>query len=111
MKRLAFRQFPVISIILLVSIVASFAGVLPVTGVLPVSQMEYEFIYDRLERVDALTLDRYDYQLGPYGFDHQGFSFEPFEWLTSLPPDQIRLFGFAGEDFRAAKESRAHALE
>jgi len=49
-------------------------------GVLPVGQVEYEFIYDRLERVDALTLDRYDYQLGPYQFDHEGFSFEPFDW-------------------------------
>jgi len=28
-----------------------------------------------------------------------------------LPPDQMRLFGFASEDFRAAKESRAHTLE
>jgi len=117
MKRLAFKQLLEITVILLVSLTASLAGVspvagaLPVTGVLPVSQAEYDFIYDRLERVDALTLDSYDYQLGPYRFDHEGFSFEPFDWLTTLPPDRIRLFGFIGEDFRAARESRAQALE
>ena len=79
--------------------------------VLPPSQPEYELIYDRWERVDALTLDQYDYQLGPYRLDHSVFAVEPFQWLTTLSPDRLTLFGFVAEDLRAAKEGRGSAFE
>jgi len=80
-------------------------------GILPTGKMEYEFIYDRLERVDALTLDYYDYQLGPYQLRNRNFSFGPFESFGDIPGGRLGLFGFAGEDFRAARENRGRGFE
>ncbi len=89
-------------------------GVLPalcLAGILPTGQMEYEFIYDRLERVDVLSLDNYDYQLGPYQLQNGDFSFAPFESLGDYPPGRIGLFSFLGEDFLASRENRARGFE
>ena len=80
-------------------------------GVLPLGQNEFEFVYDRLERTGTLTLDNYDYQLGPYVFDDNRFDFGPFEYLKHLEQDELRLFADVAEDFRAKKDLRAQGYE
>ena len=97
--------------ILWIIIFLSLPGMLPATGVLPVGGMEYDFVYDRLERVDARSLDRFDYQLGPYSIDREAFFWGPFESLRDIPRQSLGLFAFASEDFRSAKEASAQGWE
>jgi len=80
-------------------------------GVLPVGLKEYELVYDRLERVEILTMDNFDYQLGSYRFDRPDFSIAPFSWLKNIEAEKIKLFSFIGEDFRAAKDLRSSGYE
>jgi hypothetical protein len=80
-------------------------------GVLPVGQVEYEFVYDRLERMDVLSADSYDYQLGPYRFDNELLHFGPFEDYRRILPGSLVMFSFLAEDFRASKRARADAYE
>ena len=89
----------------------SFPGMLSAAGVLPVGRMEYDFVYDRLERVEALSLDRFDYQLGPYRLDREAFHWGPFESLRDIPGRSLGLFAFVGEDFRSAKEASVQGWE
>ncbi|HUV29551.1 MAG TPA: capsule assembly Wzi family protein [Acidobacteriota bacterium] len=84
---------------------------LSLAGVLPTGTSEYEFVYDRLERIDALTLDKYHYQLGPYRLDHQSFAFGPFQRLGEIEPARLELFTFAGEKFRAARRHHPQSFE
>ncbi|MDH4156193.1 MAG: capsule assembly Wzi family protein [candidate division Zixibacteria bacterium] len=97
--------------ILWIIIFLLFPGTLPAGGVLPVGRMEYDFVYDRLERVEALSLDRFDYQLGPYRLDREAFRWGPFESLREIPGRSLGLFAFVSEDFRSAKEASAHGWE
>lgn len=80
-------------------------------GVLPVDQPEYEFLYDRLERLDALTLDRFDCQLAPYSLDRWAGELGPFRPLDEVRGDRL-LFGlFATEEMRAAKRAEPLGFE
>lgn len=97
--------------ILLILVFLVFPLPLVAVSVLPVGKVEYEFVYDRLERAEALSLDYYPYQLGPYNGDEQWLSFGPFEYLRRLPPQRLVLFSFAGEDFSSAKDRSARGFE
>jgi len=72
-------------------------------GVLPLGSPEFEFLYDRLERADALTLDTADRQLGPYPLALAREALGPFAWLDRLDRSDLRVEGRLGEDFRSAK--------
>lgn len=78
---------------------------LTVASVLPTGIDEFEFIYDRLERADSRSLDRFDYQLGPYDLNllSESMSFLPFGSLYSQSNRSLLLFNQLGEDFSAAK--------
>lgn len=80
-------------------------------GVLPVGRTEYKFIYDRMERVDALSTDYFTYQLGPYSFEKAEFTLGPFENLKRIQRKSVQLFSFINEDFRAAKEAMGRGFE
>lgn len=74
-------------------------------GVFPVGQPEFGYFYDLNLRYESRTPDKSDYQLGPYPMDRFGCELGPFEKWRNIPDNQLQLFLFAGEDFRAAKES------
>jgi len=78
---------------------------------LPLAGPEARFVYEDLQRLDARSLERYDFQLGPYRLDRDDFHLGPFESLRQIPNRSLRLFGFVGEDFRTAKESSASGFE
>ncbi|UCC43622.1 MAG: hypothetical protein JSU65_10850 [Candidatus Zixiibacteriota bacterium] len=80
-------------------------------GVLPLGPPEHSLVYDRLERIGVLSLDQYDYQIGPYRFDHAPFVFGPLERFEADSPSEIGLFAFTREDFRAAERTRAVGYE
>lgn len=80
-------------------------------GLLDLGTAEHEFIYDRLERRDALTVDHFSYQLGPYTTENSQFDFEPFEELGTLQPDEIRLFSHLAEDFVAKRNASPETFE
>ncbi len=80
-------------------------------GVLPVGRTEYEFIYDRMERLDALSTDYLACQLGPYSFQEARFALGPFEDLRRIHQKSVRLFSFFNEDFRAAKKATGRGFE
>ena len=80
-------------------------------GVLPVGQAEYDFIYDRLERIDALTSDKFDWQVGPYRLDYINQHLGPFSRLALTRETTIDVFGFVREDFRAIKDTHSTAFE
>ncbi|MCP4684434.1 MAG: capsule assembly Wzi family protein [bacterium] len=80
-------------------------------GVMPVGQPEYDFLYDRFERVDALTLDRFDYQRAPYRLDRWSDLLGPFKPLDAVRGDKL-LFGFlAAEELSFAREARPQGFE
>ena len=97
-----------ILLLLLFLVFATGAGA---TTLLPLGSAEYGFLYENLQRLDARSFDRYDFQLGPYQFDRDDFYVGPFESLRDIPTGSLRIFGFAGEDFRTAKESSASSFE
>lgn len=80
-------------------------------GVLPVGQPEYEFIYDRMDRLAAGSLDKSDYQLGPYRFDLLPSDLSPFNRFREVNGTRVTLFGFPAEDMRSARYARATAFE
>lgn len=80
-------------------------------GVLPTGKSEYEFIYDNLERIDALSSDYFNYHLGPYSFEKTEFAWGPFESLKNIKCKRVELFGFVREDFRAAREASGQGFE
>jgi hypothetical protein len=80
-------------------------------GVMPVGQPEYDFLYQRILNRQAFSLDKLDYQVGPYRFEMFADSLDPFgRWLGSTP-NQLQAFGFVAEDYRAVKESRSAGYE
>jgi capsule assembly protein Wzi len=80
-------------------------------GVLPVGQPEYDFLYDRMERLDALSLDRFDYQLGPYRLDRMADNLGPFQPLKEVHGDKL-LFGlFYSEEVRSSNQGRPEGFE
>ncbi len=80
-------------------------------AVIPVGQWEYSFIWDRLERLETQSADRFDYQLGPYSIAPETADISPFDVHGELGRDQLGLFGFLGEKFTAEKEAPAHGFE
>jgi hypothetical protein len=80
-------------------------------SVLPLGRMEYEFLYDRIERLQAYGIDRFDYQIGPYTTDSKDFNFEPFLNLIDIPQNELFLFGFVGESFRAQRSVASESFE
>ena len=80
-------------------------------GVLPAGNPEFDFLYDRLERRDALSRDSAAYQLAPYSLELASPELGPFGWLNSLEPSELRLFGRLDEDFRSVKEEDAVGYE
>lgn len=90
---------------------ATMSSVADSTGVLPVGQPEYDFLYGRMEREHALSRDRFDYQVGPYRFDYDRFELGPLENLKAAQGVSVDLFGFAGERIDVQKEKRGTAFE
>ena len=80
-------------------------------SVMPLGGPEYEFLYDRFERLQADRLDRFDFQLGPYFTEKEDFTFEPFSHLVNIPQEKLSLFGFAGESFSAKRSVSSKSLE
>ncbi|UCD64769.1 MAG: hypothetical protein JSW34_04860 [Candidatus Zixiibacteriota bacterium] len=80
-------------------------------SLLPVGKIEYEFVYDRLERQEALEPDLFDFQLGPYRDNDGSFRFGPFEYLRRPAPGKLTVFSFVGEDFYSAKAQSAQGYE
>ncbi len=102
------KTAPVFSLILLA--ICFFAGVAQ-AGVLPVGQPEYDFLYDRAERIDALSLDRFDYQLGPYRVDRMAENLGPLQSLHNVRGDKLAFGLFCSEDLRAAKQAKPSGFE
>ena len=80
-------------------------------AVIPVGQWEYSFIWDRLERLETQSANRFDYQLGPYRIAPDAADISPFDVQGELGSDQLNLFGFVGEKFTAEKEAPARGFE
>ncbi|MDH3889816.1 MAG: capsule assembly Wzi family protein [candidate division Zixibacteria bacterium] len=78
---------------------------------LPLGGPEQGFLYERFQRLDALNLDRYDFQLGPYTLDRDDLMLGPLSPLKDIPQRSLRLSAFALENFRSIKESSAISLE
>ena len=97
--------------ILLVLIFLTFAPNGWTGGVIPAGRLEFDFLYDQYERIDALTRNYFDFQLGPYTSDSAAFITGPFEYLATFDNQCLHLFSFAGEDFRSAKASRGVGYE
>lgn len=82
----------------------------PAVSLLPVGKIEYDFVYDRLEREEVKKQTSYAYQLGPYD-GTEGFSFGPFEYLKGIPSNKLMLFSAAGEDFYSAHSQTPAGFE
>ena len=80
-------------------------------AVIPVGQWEYSFVWDRLERLETQSVDRFDYQLGPYALSPEAVDISPFHVHRELERDQLGLFGFLGEKFIAEKEAPSRGFE
>lgn len=96
---------------ILLAILLMMAGNILADGIIPVGRVEYDFVYDRLEREETRSLDRFDYQLGPYQISDSSQALFPFGYLSNLGQNRLGLFSFAGEDFHSQKEARASAYE
>ncbi len=81
------------------------------TGVLPAGQREFSFIYDRMARAQALSLDRVDYQIGPYRLDQTPIASTPFDVIASVSGYQLAILSSIGENFRSTSEARPIARE
>ena len=80
-------------------------------SVMPLGRPEYEFLYERIERLQTLGINRFDFQLGPYSTTREDFTFEPFSNLVKVPQEKLTLFGFAGESFSAQRSFPSKSLE
>jgi len=87
-----------ILLILLFLVLPTFATAV---SLLPIGKIEYDFVYDRLERDEVLSLADYSFQLGPYDAS-SGRSFGPFAYLADIPSNKLILFSLTGEDFCSA---------
>ena len=94
----------------------------------PLGISEFDFVYDRFEREQALKISRFDYQLGAYNYNIRNFFYVanrdgtlsgmelvrnpyPFEYLSAYHKNKLGLIGFFTEDFNSTKEKRAEAYE
>lgn len=75
-------------------------------GILPVGRPEYDFVYERRLREDARRLDTFDIQVAPYVLTRFENAPGPFAAWMNSQPERLHLFGFAAEDFRAARQAR-----
>ena len=74
--------------------------------ILPLGQPEYDFLYDQRLLQDARRLDSFDIQIGPYVLARFENAPGPFAAWMNSQPERLQLFGFAAEDFRAARQTR-----
>jgi len=79
--------------------------------VIPAGHSEYDLLYDQIERIDALSVGRFDRQLGPYSFADLRVSPGPFAYLQSNDNRYLTIFGFGREQFDARRAARATAFE
>jgi len=100
LKRLVF-------IVWLLSISADSQG----TPVLPVGRLEYEFIYDRFERLQTMEGGLFDFQIGPYALANQKLTSEPLYYLNQELSQRLTFFGIGGEDYRAVRHSSSKSFE
>jgi len=80
-------------------------------GVLPIGQPEYDFLYDRIERLDALTLDRFDFQIAPYRIDRWSDNLGPFQPLDRVRGERLLIGLHFTEDLSAAKQVKPAGFE
>lgn len=86
-------------------------GLSAAPGVLPVGDVSTSFLYERMQHEQAVSLNRFDYQLGPYRIDRISLTGTPFAPLSEISDYQMALHTSLGENFYAAKSSRALARE
>lgn len=98
------------SLLIIFTVAAGVAAQTP-SGVLPVGPWEHRFLYDRMERTQALSPDRFDYQLGPHRLDTALLSATPFENFATVSGTKLAAFTSAGELFRSIRDSRATGYE
>jgi len=98
--------------------IAILCSILPVAasadnliGVLPVGLPETDFLYVRMEREEALSLNKYDYQIGGYGFELIPFELGPFEHLAGASGTKAAVFGAVREDISSSRYARGRAYE
>lgn len=72
-------------------------------GVIPVGRAEFDFVYEKLERQEALAKVPFQYLLGPAWFVAANQSAHPFSSITANDNHRVVAFGMAGEQFSAAK--------
>ena len=82
-----------------------------VASVLPVGQPEYDFLYERRLRHEALRPSSSDYQVGPFSIHKFDSLLGPFASWLDESTEKLHLFGFASEDFRSARYSQATGYE
>lgn len=70
------------------------------SGVIPLGNNEFDFLYDRLERSSALALDRFDWQSGPYRFDQLRFTPKFLQSISSVSGEKLAVFGSLAEETR-----------
>jgi hypothetical protein len=80
-------------------------------AVAPLGLAEFDFLYDRFERGDALEPDVTNYQLGPYAIENVQGSFGPLGFLLNNEQEKLSLFGIAGEKFTSARQSQSTSFE
>ncbi len=102
---------PVRIFLILLALLILLPWTIRAAGVLPAGPDEFEFLYDRLERIEAQTTDSIDYQLGPYSLSVAEPALGSFDWLADISPTELRLQGYFGEDFRSVKNSPAVGFE
>lgn len=96
---------------LLILVLFSFSN-LSAVQFLPVSQNEYQFIYEAARRNEIRAGFYYNnYNVGPYDFDKVDNSLPHGKMFGNFENDKLKLFSFSSENFRSAKYSRAEAFE
>lgn len=75
------------------------------SGVIPLGNNEFDFLYDRLERFNAMTLDKFDQQLGPYRFDRLATMPGFLSNIKNVNGEKLVIFGSIAEDARIRKDS------
>ena len=79
--------------------------------VMPLGKLEFDFIYERIERWQTLNGGLFDYQIGPYALTNQEFEIAPLYYLNQKSPEKLNYFAIAGEDHRAVRQSSATSFE
>ncbi len=80
-------------------------------SVLPVGQPEYGVVYDRWERVEALSDTRVDWQLGPHALDSGFLLSGPFDGFADMSDDRLSLFTLAGGNYGFARKEPGTGFE